>query len=593
MDESINSFDEIHLYKTLDKWDETHLSQNIKHQKIKRTVVRRVSRHFEEDKFKNLNFKQKLSSHLDKEVDSTPETIKTYLNNLDEEKSNLVAQNINLMKKKFDFDIFKNKKQNEMSLSTNNTSTTKSMINSEKKRESPILKKENELMLVGNEIGIRKKIIRTDKSSETSHDIKTYETINVENQMLKRNDLKLEGNYENIISFDVYKDIVDDKRKIEVSYRKQIIELIKSIREKEKLINNLTQEFEEISANFEKKKNKYFESSSLLKVIKENMSKADTHHNFQKRLSFTSEIQELEHKNKSFKSEYNNQKAINERKIPDLKYKITYYKTELKTLKNLLEKLKKENILYFKNLLKEGVDVRNIGICWVLFRLYELGAKVENFEFPKFLDNNSIIYLREYTDKIINLNKLKIICTLIESEMDKSKNNINLDLNDSIIYQEKRIELPYDDINGYIKNKFKKFKYKFGNDTILKNEIYKTRDKQCLENLRYKLKNYAMNEDNKSKTQSFPYITSKSNKSIESIEKKFEINLTPHQLKEVNAIFIVKNLMEKIEEEMKVMRRNHLSYFKRKYFHMKFKGTSECIKYDLMFCALFGNFAVC
>ena len=38
MDESINSFDEIHLYKTLDKWDETHLSQNIKHQKIKRTV---------------------------------------------------------------------------------------------------------------------------------------------------------------------------------------------------------------------------------------------------------------------------------------------------------------------------------------------------------------------------------------------------------------------------------------------------------------------------------------------------------------------------------------------------------------------------
>ena len=592
MDESINSFDEINIYKTLDKWDETHLPQALKNQQIKRTVVRRVSRHFEEDKFKNLNFKQKLSSHLENDI-KAPETLKSYYKNLDEEKSNLVAQNINIMKKKFDFDIFKNKKQNEISLSTNNSSTTKSIQNSEKKRESAILKKENELMLVGNELGIRKKIIRIDKSSETSHDIKTFEEINVENKMLKRNDLKLEGNYENIISFDVYKDIVDDKRKIEVSYRKQIIELIKSIREKEKLINNLTEEFEKFSSDFEIKKNKYFESSSLLKVMKEKMSKVDTQHDFQRRLSFTSELQEFESKNKTLKREYNNQKAINDKKIPDLKYKITYYKTEIKTLRHLLEKLKKENILYFKNLLKEGVDVRNIGICWILFRLYELGAKVDNFDFPKFLDNNNIIYLREYTDKIIKLNKLKIICKLIESEMDKYNNNtINLDLNDSIIYHEKRIELPYDNISGYIKKSFEKFKYKFGNDIILKNEVYKTRDKQYLENLRYKLKNYFIDEDNKSKTQRLPYITSKTNKSNKSFDYKFEIKISTNQLKDVNAILIVKNLMEKIEEEMKIMRRNHLSYFKRKYLHMKLKGTSECIKYDLMFCALFGNFAV-
>jgi hypothetical protein len=177
--------------------------------------------------------------------------------------------------------------------------------------------------------------------------------------------------------------------------------------------------------------------------------------------------------------------------------------------------------------------------------------------------------------------------------MDKYNNNtINLDLNDSIIYHEKRIELPYDNISGYIKKSFEKFKYKFGNDIILKNEVYKTRDKQYLENLRYKLKNYFIDEDNKSKTQRLPYITSKTNKSNKSFDYKFEIKISTNQLKDVNAILIVKNLMEKIEEEMKIMRRNHLSYFKRKYLHMKLKGTSECIKYDLMFCALFGNFAV-
>ncbi len=588
MEESINSFDENNLYKTLDKWDETHVPQVPKNMKFKRTIVRRVSRHFEEDKFKNLNFKQKLSTHLDKEKNQTPGKIKNFFKNIDEEKSNLVAQNINIMKKKFDFDIFKNPPKNN-SMSTNSSSLLKSMNFSNNKK-----KEEDELMLVGNEIGIRKKIITIDSGIESAHDVKDYERVSVENEMLRRNDLKLEGNFEHIISFDVYKDIVDDKRKIEVSYRKQIIELIKTMRDKEKLVNDLTKEFEELSENFERKKNKYFDSSSMLKIITESMNKADTSHDFQKRLSFTSQFQELERKNKNLKSEYNNQKAINDKKIPDIKYKISYSKTELKTLRNLLEKLKKENILYFKNLLKEGVDVRNIGICWVLYRLYELGAKVDDHDFPKFLDNNSVNYLKEYTQKIIQLNKLKIIYNLIDNEMGKHKKDISLNLNESSFLKEK-IELPYENINNYIKKLFEKFKFKVGNNTTLTNEIYKKRDKLCLENLRYKLKNLCKTEDEKNKTQRLPYITSKTNSSIDksSFEEKFKIKITPNQIKDVNAIFIVKSLMMKIEKEMKQMRTNHIIYFKRKYLSMKLKGTSECIKYDLMFSALFGNFAVC
>ena len=168
-------------------------------------------------------------------------------------------------------------------------------------------------------MGIRKKIIKVDTRNDSSNNIKEYEQINVENEMLKRNDLKLEGKFENIISFNVYKDIVDDKRKIEISYKKQIIELIKTIRDKEKLVVDLTNEFEELSSIFEKKKNKYFDSSSMLKIVSENMNKADVSHDFQKRLLFTSQFQELEQKNKILKSEYNNQKAINDKKIPDIK----------------------------------------------------------------------------------------------------------------------------------------------------------------------------------------------------------------------------------------------------------------------------------
>ena len=71
--------------------------------------------------------------------------------------------------------------------------------------------------------------------------------------------------------------------------------------------------------------------------------------------------------------------------------------------------MKKENIIYFKNLLKEGVDVRDVGLCWIIFRLNELGAKVEFNDFPKFLDYVNVNYLLIYSDKIIKINKLKIL----------------------------------------------------------------------------------------------------------------------------------------------------------------------------------------
>ena len=70
-------------------------------------------------------------------------------------------------------------------------------------------------------------------------------------------------------------------------------------------------------------------------------------------------------------------------------------------------------------------------------------------------------------------------------------------------------------------------------------------------------------------------------------------HLNSQEIKLVDTILVIKNVMNKIDKEMRNDRTNHLDYFKKKYESMKLKGTSECIKYDLMFSALFGNFAVC
>ena len=40
------------------------------------------------------------------------------------------------------------------------------------------------------------------------------------------------------------------------------------------------------------------------------------------------------------------------------------------------------------------------------------------------------------------------------------------------------------------------------------------------------------------------------------------------------------------------MKKEQMKYLKKKYEGMKSKGISECVKYDLMFSALFGNHAI-
>ncbi len=79
---------------------------------------------------------------------------------------------------------------------------------------------------------------------------------------------------------------------------------------------------------------------------------------------------------------------------------------------------------------------------------------------------------------------------------------------------------------------------------------------------------------------------------VDPSKNNIQLNLTPKQINTVDTILAIKNMMNKIDIEMRSFRSKHIEYFKRKYENMKLKGTSECIKYDLMFCALFGNYAV-
>jgi hypothetical protein len=57
-------------------------------------------------------------------------------------------------------------------------------------------------------------------------------------------------------------------------------------------------------------------------------------------------------------------------------------------------------------------------------------------------------------------------------------------------------------------------------------------------------------------------------------------------------ILAIRDYIKELEEEIKCIRENHMKFFKKKFEGLKLKGPSECVRYDLMFAALFGNYVV-
>ena len=65
-----------------------------------------------------------------------------------------------------------------------------------------------------------------------------------------------------------------------------------------------------------------------------------------------------------------------------------------------------EHRKYYFEILKKGIDVRQEGLSWVLQKLIELKAFIENSKFPKFLNSQQIDYLLTISYKKHELSEL-------------------------------------------------------------------------------------------------------------------------------------------------------------------------------------------
>jgi hypothetical protein len=165
-----------------------------------------------------------------------------------------------------------------------------------------------------------------------------------------------------------------------------------------------------------------------------------------------------------------------------------------------------------------------------------------------------------------------------------------LNLNDDFSI-ENNIEIPYDNIDEFLKELFFKYKVRLGNKFVILENYSQKKDEECLKNAQQYMRTMIPSYRNVLKKKKKNHFLTQTYTVFDS-KKNYQLNLTSKQINTVDTILTIKNMMYKIDIEMKNIRSKHLEYFKRKYESMKLKGISECIKYDLMFCALFGNFAV-
>ena len=597
------SNDEIamNLIESLDNWDKIHVAKKIKNKKVNFFEPSKSTNFSNENNtsINVLSYKQKTTRNLNHlKTQTSNKNIQKFYKKLEEENSNILAQNLNIIKDHFNFDIFKtNERSNSKRSNTfiiNKNNLTNNLTNNKKNnryskqksltKKNPPKKQESndELLKIGNEIGIIK------KEGKEAKIMKGNDEVKIDNRMLSTNGLSLQGSYEKVISFDLYKGIVDDKRKIEKSFHDEILLLKKQLENKESQIKKINDQLENAQIELENKKNIFFNNEDALNLIKEEIEKINSTISDYKIINkFQKKFSDIQNEYKNSQTIYKEQKKFNKITIPKLKAKLKEAKNEYKLIKENLNNLIKENVIYFKNLLKEGVDVRNVGLCWILFRLNELNAKVDKNDFPKFLDYNSIEYLMKYSEKIIKINKLKILYHLIKND---NLENIEKNLLKNDPYHRKSVTgnalqiLPNINNNnptGNIQKAFIKFDIKFKNKFAVLNEYYNKKDKEFLNNQLMNIKNINVN-NNLSKSMNNTFNNDKQNKLKNYKENGF-----------VESLLIIKRLLNETENEIKEMRNKHLRLFKKKFESMKLKGTSECIKYDLMFCANFGNYAVC
>lgn len=102
--------------------------------------------------------------------------------------------------------------------------------------------------------------------------------------------------------------------------------------------------------------------------------------------------------------------------------KIKSYEKDLKIFREEKNKIKNELLSHYNTILHEGKDIRKDGLSWVIQAIWNLKFRVLPSYLPEFLDEDSISFLLNFSNKKMKLNKLIKSLQKLTKKINEGKN---------------------------------------------------------------------------------------------------------------------------------------------------------------------------
>lgn len=403
------------------------------------------------------------------------------------------------------------------------------------------------------------------------------ETKGTDNNVSDDSYIKKTNDNDMFFGLDDIKFQIRSKMQLEKTYQSEITSIIKELNNNKDKISILHNEQNTIHRQIEEKKQKYMESKDTLAIIEKEYLRPDNQLSIFRGIQ-RQNIQKINEHLKEVETEYFMSTNLNNHRLKEINQELSELKYEIITL----NEFKKENLKclidYYLDILSQGIDVREVGLVWVIIRLYELNVHLSVNNFPKILDYISVRYLIEYSEKVFLLKKMKILIDVIKIKYKKANAGFEEEMKLNAKKAANGLSLTHSSGLGNERGEDIYMLISDHQTECDKVELLQAEIKKALRS-QYNIMN------NKRQHQSFTLTYLKRTSQCE-LKSNFNKDNNHYLLDDLTDL---RNIILKIEKEIKAMKSSYQKYFKSKYDPIKLKGLNECAKYDLMFKALFGN----
>ena len=408
-----------------------------------------------------------------------------------------------------------------------------------------------------------------------------------------------------------YTKIIREKDKQEIAKRQELIDLSIKIfnkkQEKEIREKNLGKNFEEINSIIKKYNLEMFKISDAIEAKRELYDKIRGTEIDEKddnarmiKLDQLSAIQANKSSEEKKLAGIKKELSIEIKKMEKVKTKLndelSICKNELLFLKIAQITLIKEQRKYYLDLLRQGYDIRNEGLVWIVRRLLEIQTKLEYHHFPKYLYNDQINYIIELANLNLEEAQLKIVLNVLEKKQQKLQTQIHETVMNRILILSNQRHRRQSGVAIETLEKAKKLMNEYKKEKNISNninEIYKKYESAFKYNTEKQI------EDNKEERMLMELKMvllerggGNCTEGYDELSKVIEFMNKDQDKKDYfEFILRLKLRMRFLAQKKEMIRKKEMAEFKERMDNdnNRFKSAEVSLKYDLVWGALFGS----